>query len=807
MPHLFRLHGQRNRLKAGRINPDGWEILDKIGLLMRSKNWFSRFVFVFAFLVLAPLAASAATITQIVVEGNQRVEAETVESYLQLGRGDTYDASLADQSIKTLFQTGLFSDVSISERGSTLVVHVAENPLINIVNFEGNSEIDDDALSKEVDVRERMIFTTARVQSDTRRVLALYQSKGYYNVRVAPQLIRLDNNRVNLVFQITEGDETKVREINFTGNATYSANTLKGVINTKEHTWWRFFGSADTYDPDRLEYDKELIRQFYLQHGYADVQVISAGARLSEDSSYFIIDFTLTEGPQYQVNDVAVAIGNTNLDPSGLKSVVKTGVGDTYNAKKVDKTVENLTLEASRQGFVFADVEPKVEREPGAGKVNLTYEIKEGTRAYVERIDIIGNDRTHDEVIRRELQIFEGDAYNKVLVERARRSLTTLDFFEKIDISERPGSAADKVVLVIEVAEKSTGSLSFSVGYSTVETVVGSVEYAERNLFGRGQELHLSTSLSFKRQQVDFSFTEPYFMGMPMSAGVDAFLTRSDLRDYSSYELEQIGGAVRTGFRLDEYSNINLKYLLAYRDIYGIDKNTAAPAIIQQGGSDWKSAVSTTYTWDDIDNPSRPTTGLRAQVSAEIAGLGGSDYYANLEGHAWYFIPIVEDSVTLKIEGNAGHIESLNGNPVPLQDRYFKGADSFRGFATSGIGPKQRANDGHLDSIGALTYAIGTVEATFPLGLPESLGVEGVVFSDFGTVFGSPDKSVAKGGKDCTWKNGCTVFDKASLRASVGAGVLWQSPFGPLRFEAAYPLLKSKSDETEWFRFSVGTRF
>ncbi len=752
-------------------------------------------------------ATAFAAISQIIVEGNQRVENETVESYLQLQRGDEYDPARVDESIKILFQTGLFSDVSISQRGNALVVHVAENPLVSEVNFEGNSEIDDETLGKEVDVRERMIFTKARAQADTRRILALYQAKGFYNVRVAPQLIRLADNRVNLVFEITEGDETKVRQINFEGNTSFSDGTLTGVIATKQYAWWRFFGSNTTYDPDRLEYDKELVRRYYLKHGYADIQVVSAGARLSEDGSYFIIDFNIEEGPRYSVADVAVAIGDSNLDADGLTSVVKTGVGDTYDASRVDKSVENLTLEASRQGFVFAKVEPKVDREPSANKVNLTYQISEGPRTYIERIDIVGNDRTHDEVIRRELRLFEGDAYNKVLVERARRRLTALDFFEKIDFNEREGSAPDKVVLEIDVSEKSTGSLSFSVGYSSVETVVGSVELTERNLFGRGQQVRLNTALSFKRQQVDFGFTEPYFMGLPVSAGFDAFATLTDNRATSSYKSKQIGGALRTGFRLDEYSSVNFKYYLAYRDVTDINADSAAPAIISQEGTSWKSALSTTYTWDSVDNPARPTSGLRAQLEAEVAGLGGTDKFAGVEGHLWYFVPVVEDSLTLKLEANAGHLESLNSDVVPLQDRYFKGADSFRGFAKSGVGPQQVGNDGELDSIGAQSYAIGTVEMTFPLGLPESFGLEGVVFSDFGTVFGAPEDSVAKGVDGCTYKDGCAVSDNMSLRASVGAGVIWQSPFGPLRLEAAYPLLKEDYDQKEWFRFSVGTRF
>jgi outer membrane protein insertion porin family len=603
-----------------------------------------------------------------------------------------------------------------------------------------------------------------------------------------------------------------VRTINFEGNQSFDDDDLRGVIATKQYAWWRFFGKQSTYDADRTEFDKELLRRHYLKNGFADVQILSADPRLAPDGESFTIDFRIQEGPRYSVADVAVNIGDANLDPDSLTKVVKTGVGDTYDASKVDKTVENLTLEASKQGFVFAKVEPKVDRETAANQVRLTYDITEGPRTYVERIDIVGNTRTRDEVIRRELRLFEGDAFNRTLVERARRRLTGLDFFEKIDFNEREGSAPDKVVLVIEVVEKSTGSISFSAGYSSTETVVGSVELMERNLFGRGQQVKLNTSLSFKRQQLDFSFTEPYFMGMPISAGFDAFATRTDNRQFSSYRSEQIGGALRTGFRLDEFSSVNFKYYLARRKIQDIDVDDAAPAIISQEGTDWKSALGATYTWDDLDNPARPTSGLRAQIEGEVAGLGGDDQYASLEGHLWYFLPLLDEKVVVKLEANAGHILPFDSEEgVPLQDRFFKGADTFRGFAKSGIGPRQRGNDGELDAIGGTTYAIGTVEAIFPLGLPESLGLEGVVFSDFGTVFGSNEDSVAFGVGTCTG-NGkntrdCEVFDTTAFRASVGAGIIWQSPFGPLRVEAAYPLVKADYDDAEWFRFSVGTRF
>lgn len=791
--------------------------MGKIGLLMRIKLICVALLSLVMFLAM-PVAspsgwatqAYAETIAQIRLEGNQRVEEETVLSYLQFSRGDEFDPEKIDESIKVLFQTGLFSDVQMFQRGNTLVIKLQENPLINQVNFEGNSELDDKALAKEVEVRERMIFTKARVRSDTQRVLALYQKSGFYNVRVAPKLIRLPENRVNLVFEITEGSETTVKTISFTGNEAFSDGGLRDVIGTAEHSWWNFFQRNDTYDPDRLEYDKELLRRHYLRHGYADFNVISAEAQLSPDGDYFEIVFVVEEGPRYTIADVAVNIGNANLDPERLKEVIKTGVGDDYNAVKVDKTVENLALEASRQGFVFAKVEPKVDRNVGQGSLNISYNIEEGRRAYVEQIIIEGNTRTLDEVIRRELLIYEGDAFNRTLIERARRRLTSLDFFEKIEFQEEEGSAPDKINLIVLVTEKSTGKISFSVGYSSTEQVIGSVELSERNLLGRGQIMRLNTTMSFKRQNVDFSFTEPYFMGMPILAGVDLFATKSDNKSTSSYRSTNIGFALRTGFKLDEYSSLGFKYTLAYRDVDGIDYDHASPAIIAQEGSSLKSSVGATYTWDDLDNPTRPTLGFRGQLDSEIAGLGGDAYFGRFEAHGWYFYPLYEESIVLKLEGNAGHIEAFNGTDVPLQDRFFKGADSFRGFAQAGVGPRQVGNDGDTDAIGAQSYAIATAELTFPVGLPEQWGIEGAAFTDFGTVFGTPEKtSLNVLGTSCdnAVPTDCTVFDTMTFRASVGAGLIWQSPFGPLRFELAYPILKAKYDETEWFRFSIGTRF
>lgn len=763
-------------------------------------------------ILVAPAAAQA---SGIVIEGNQRVENDTIIAYLQFDSASGYDADSGDASVKALFQTGLFTDVQIFRRGNQVVIKVEENPQINRVNFEGNSEIKDADLSKEVELRERMMFTRARVVSDVNRIISLYRRSGFYTVTVSPKIIRLPQNRVDLVFEINEGGETKVKNIEFVGNDNFSASDLRGVVGTQEARWWKFFARNDTYDPDRLEYDKELLRRYYLRNGFADVRVIGADAVLSPDGEYFNITYTIEEGPKYKIADVAVNVGEANLDPDDLKKAVRTGVGDVYDAGRVDATVERLTLAASRQGFVFAKVNPNIQRNEGDSTLNITYNIVEGTRTYIERIEIVGNSRTEDQVIRRELRLYEGDAFNRVLVDRARRRLTALDYFERIEFVEEEGSAPDKVVLIVQVVEKSTGSINFSIGFSTVDYVVGSIALSERNFLGKGYDVKINTTASWTNQSIDASFTNPYMFGLPISGGIDVYATRTDYQEESSYDSRAIGFALRTGFRLDEYSSIRFTYGLSYRDVDGISYSSAAPAVIESEGKSIKSFLGSTYTWDNLDNPNRPSNGFRGQLVGEFAGLGGDVYFGSIEAHAWYFIPIYEEQVVLKIEGNAGYIQGFNGKKVPLQDRFYKGGDSFRGFANSGVGVFQGTNNGDTDAIGANTYAIGTLEMVFPLGLPPEWGIEGAVFSDFGTVFGSENKSQAAGTGDCIYQPtpsspaeyDCNVDDSSKIRLSVGAGLVWQSPFGPLRFEAAWPLLKEDFDKTEWFRFSIGTRF
>jgi outer membrane protein insertion porin family len=771
----------------------------------------------FALPVVAPQefapAAQAQAVGRIVVEGNQRIETETVLSYMQIGPGQPFDSEKIDESLKSLFQTGLFSDVRIFRRGNNLVVTVEENPMINRVNFEGNSEVKDKDLEKEVELKERTMFTRAKVQSDVQRIITVYRRAGFYSARVEPKIIRLPQNRVDLVYEITEGAETKVKSITFVGNEAFSDSTLRSQITTAETAWWRFFSTADRYDPDRLNYDKELLRRYYLKNGFADFRVISADAELAPDGESFYITFTVEEGPLYKVNSVAINKGDTNLDEGALRNAVQLTPGEDYDSTKVDKSVENITIEAGKAGFAFAKVEPDIKKDEPNRALDITYNITEGPRTYIERIDIVGNTRTLDEVIRRELRLYEGDAYNRVLVERGRRRLTALDFFDKIDIREVPGSAPDRVVLIVQVTEKSTGSLNLTAGYSTSDGVIGGISVSERNLLGRGQNVMLDTQLSWDRQSVDFGFTEPYFLDMPLSAGYDLFATRTGDTSTANYTSTRYGGALRTGFRLDEWQSLGFKYSLTRRDveISNGERDNVSPAILDSEGITWKSAVASSYTYDDLDNPAVPTKGFRGKGTVEIAGLGGDVYYASLDTSAYYFIPLFFDGVVMKLEANAGHMEPLTSDNIPIQDRFFKGSDSFRGFERGGVGPRMSNTRGDTDSIGAETYAIGTVETTFPLGLPEEFGLTGAVFSDFGTVFQAPEKTLDEG-EDLCVSDGindekCKVFDTPAFRLSVGAGVIWQSPFGPLRVDVAYPLIKADYDKEELFRFSVGTRF
>lgn len=740
-------------------------------------------------------------ISAIRVRGNQRLEADTVRSYMEISRGDPYDAERVNASLNALFRTGLFADVQIFRSGTALVVQIVENPIINRVNFEGNSELTDKTLQKEVELRARVVFTTARAQKDVERITTLYRRSGRFAATVVPKIIKLSQNRVDLIYEIDEGPVTRIERINFVGNRAFSDSKLRSVIATAETRWWRFFSKSDNYDPDRLGFDGELLRRHYLKNGYADFRVLSAGAELASDGTSFFITFSVEEGKQYRFGKSEISTSLSELNTARLQSVLLTQSGLIYDASLVDKSVDKLSEEAGKSGFAFARIRPKINRDREALVIDLVFQINEGPRVYIERIDIVGNVRTLDRVVRRELRLAEGDAYNRVLVDRARRRITALDFFGKVKIDQTPGSSADKVILTVKLEEKSTGSLTFGAGFSTSETVLGDVALTERNFLGKGQFLRLRTSLSFKRQQLDFKFTEPYFLGRRMSFGVDAFATETNSDDESSFSSRQIGGGFRIGFPLSEDSRISFRYILSHNEIFNVNSNPLEPpvasvAVQQAEGTAITSLVGYTWIYDTLDNPLDPAKGLRLTFEQDLAGLGGDVFFLRSIARASYYRPLSSEYDIIGLARlTGGHTFGWNNKDVRIIDRFFRGGDSFRGFERSGVGPRDVASS-NQDSVGGQTYVIGTLETTFPVGLPEAFGVRGALFTDVGTLFNAPGDIA-----------GTNIKDDASIRASVGVSVLWKSPLGPLRLDFAHALLKESYDKDQIFRFGGSTTF
>ncbi len=631
-------------------------------------------------------AATGGVITAIQIQGNVRAEPETIRSYLQLKEGQPYDAAAADRSLKALFATGLFSDVVIEMQGSTLVVKVTENPIINRVAFEGNSKIEDDKLRDEVQSKPRQVFTRARVQADVERILTIYRRSGRYNASVEPKVIKLEQGRVDLVFEINEGDVTGVQRISFVGNEHFSDGTLRGKIRTSESAWWRFLSSDDRYDPDRLNLDRELLRKFYLSEGYADFRVVSAVAELAPNRQGFFITFTISEGERYKFGKVDVATRFQGLDIDTLKSYVTMAEGEWYDANEVEKTVSALSDVVGSLGYAFVDVRPNIRRNKDKLTIDVTFDIQEGPRVYVERINISGNTRTLDKVIRREFRLAEGDAFSTAKVRRSQERLRNLGFFEKVDISAAPGSAPDKTNLEVQVVEQSTGDISFGAGYSTTSGVLGDISLKERNLLGKGQELRLGLSIGTLSTLIDLSFTEPYFLDRPMSAGFDVFRTSNDRQSVASYNDSSIGFALRAGWAYTEHTRQNVRYTLRQTNIYNVQP-WASWVVQANAGLSTVSEISETVSWDTRDTRLNTTKGLLVRNSVAIAALPGTEQYFRTTADAVYYQTIIEDFVA-SIGGSVGLVLPYNNSSLRLNNLFFIGGDTLRGFRVGGIGPR-----------------------------------------------------------------------------------------------------------------------
>ena len=736
--------------------------------------------------------AAGGVISAVQIQGNVRAEPETIRSYLQLKAGQPYDAAAADRSLKALFGTGLFADVVIEMQGSTLVVKVTENPIINRVAFEGNSKIDDDKLRDEVQSRARQVFTRARVQADVERILTIYRRSGRYNASVEPKIIKLEQGRVDLVFEINEGDVTGIKRITFIGNEAFGDGTLRGKIRTTESAWWRFLSSDDRFDPDRLNLDKELLRKFYLTEGYADFRVVSAIAELSPTRDGFFLTFTISEGERYKFGEVEISTRFQGLDIDVLKRFLRMSEGDWYDSTDVEKTVTALSDVVGSLGYAFVEVRPNIRRNKDTKTVDVTFEIQEGPRVYVERINISGNTRTLDKVIRREFRLAEGDAFSTAKVRRSQERLRALGFFEKVDISAAPGSAPDKTNIEVQVVEQSTGDISFGAGYSSTAGILGDISIKERNLLGKGQEVRLGLSLGTLSTNIDFSFTEPYFLDRNLSAGFDIFRTSNDRQAVANYNDASIGFALRSGWAWSEQTRQVVRYILRQTNIYNVQP-WASYVVQAQAGYSTVSELSETISWDTRDTRLNTTKGWLLRNTIAVAGAIGTEQYARTTADAVYFQSLVED-IVISVGGSAGVVVPYNNTNLRLNNLFFLGGDNLRGFAVAGVGPRDA---GTADALGGQYFYTTTTELSFPLyGIPKELGLLGKAFVDTGSLWGNQAVNF-----------GASVLNSQLMRVGTGFGIQWISPFGPIRVDYTFPVVQESWDKTQNFRFSFGTRF
>ena len=749
-------------------------------------------------------AETGPVILAIEVSGNSHIEAETVKSRLKFAAGERYDARKVDESVKALFATGLFSDVRIKLDGGTLRVSVTENPLVNRVAFEGNKEIKSEELAKEVQIKPRSPLARGHIQDQVQRILGRYRREGYFAAQVDPKIIELDRNRVDLVFEIREGPQTKVAGINFIGNRSFSDAELRGVVSTTETGLLDFFKSGTTYDPDRVNVDRELLRRFYVKNGFADMRVISAVADTDKAGKGFFLTFSVDEGPRYTFGAVEIEISVPSLQAAALQSRIAGQPGAIYNAELVDKTVETLTLAAGKAGEPFAQVRARLDRDPLRRTISVAYVIEPSARVYIGRIDIVGNSRTLDTVIRREFGIGEGDPYSKVLVEAGRQRLMRLRYFKEVKVTKAPGPAPDRVNLVIAVQEEQTGQLAFSGGYSSSQGVIGEISYTERNLMGTGQSLEVKLMGSFSGNSAfTVSWTDPRFLDRNLAFGVDVFVKNADYTASSGYAVAgyedfRAGAGLRLGTALSDNFSVTGNYTFTWENVYNVDP-TASLAVKQIQGSAIISSVGYTAVYDARNNAKKPTEGFYFKGTQDLAGVGGDVNYIRSTADARAYYPVTSD-ITLAARAQGGWVAGWGGQSVRVVDAFYKGGETIPGFAPAGIGPRDATTG---DALGGNTFYSATTELRFPLPfLPQDLGLSGAVFTSAGTLFGTDAQKFASAyAAQHGVKNTLAVTDTSALRSSAGGSLVWDSPVGNLRVDFAGVTSKAASDKTQVINF------
>ncbi len=748
--------------------------------------------------------ASGGTIAAITVSGNQRIEPGTIQSYMVVQPGDPFDQDRINESLKTLYATGLFENVSITRQGSDLNVAVVENPTVDQVFFQGNKVVTDKDAGDAISLKPRAVFTEAAAEADRRTLLDLYAKKGYYNATVTPGIIKLPDNRVNVVFQCADGGQTLISRITFIGNAHFSQGALREVISTRQYAWFRFLSSSDQYSSDRVEYDEYLLHQFYLHKGYADFAVNSANAELAPDRKSFYLTFDITEGPRYRVGKLTITSGIRTLQDQQLRGLVPLSSGGYFDGTALQEGITALSKRAQDLGYAFAQVNPQVNTNPDH-TIDIALNVVDGPHVYIQRIDISGNTRTEDKVIRRELTLAEGDGYNQTKVDQSQTNLKNLGYFKDEKLSTEPGSTPQQVILDTKVTEQATGQFSLGGGYSSSLGALVNAGLSQNNFIGTGVDASINALLAQRGTQVNLGITDPYFLDRNLIAGFDLFRTVTDSYTAASsaynYSESSIGGDVRLGYRFNQHVRQSFTYTLSERNLYSVPLGSSI-YILSEEGVTTLSQISQTLTFDYVDDDLSPTSGLLVDGTVDFAGAGGTAKYVRLSPDISYYIPLEHvfgsKAWVLKFGATAGDLIPILNYKESIVDRFFLGGDSLRGFADGGVGPHDKLTG---DSIGGRIMWTQTTELHYPLPVSPDLGISGFAFVDVGSLYGArtltdPTTGVAQ-----------PLYDSTGPRVGAGVGVSWNTPFGLINLSLAEPIVKQKLDQIQQFRVSFGTRF
>ena len=723
--------------------------------------------------------------SQIVIQGNKRLESELILRSSGLKEMGLDDRSFS-QAIKNLYRSGYFSDVNIYKSKGVVYVNVRENPIIDLISIEGNKEITDEIILEEIGTRPRNVFSRELIKNDSEKILTLYKRQGFFSTFVEPKIIKVDENRVNLVFEVFEGKEATIKKVNFTNNKIFSDSTLKDVISSTEYRWYEFWGTNDRFDKDRINYDKDLLKKYYFDNGYIDFEIVSVNSSLVDNRKDFIVNFTIFEGKRYKITNVKFNSSIRNLSSIKIKDLVDVDKGDWFSSKELDDAIKKITDETSKMGYAFVDISPRI-KKIGDNKVEVTFEIQEGTKIFIDRINISGNVKTNDDVIRRELTFVEGDAYNSSKIKESERHIRGTGLFDNIEIKIDEMVGTNKTEVDVGVTERSTGQFTVGAGFSSLDGAIGSIGIKESNLFGEAKELSLNLGLSTRKSEIDLSFTDPYFLNKDLAAGIDIFNIRRNQKTYSGYKHNIIGFKLRTGFEIIDDLRYFSSYTLKRDKIHDIDNDTSI-YIQAQEGKRVTSVIGQALQYDELNDRINPTDGYRVRFDVDYFGLGGDSEHILTELKIANFLRIT-DGVILGNFLEGGYIASIK--EVKINDLFFLNGDQLRGFKNLGVGPRDSSTS---DSLGGEVYYVNRNELIFPLGLPDDLGIGGLIFADIGTVYN-------------TSSSGSNIRDESSLRASAGIGLSWLSPFGPVKFYLSKAILKENYDKKEIFRFSFGTTY